>query len=208
MDGNGGSGVATERRPQALEALLTRRSVSQLCEPAPDGDDLARIIEAGLQAPDHGRLRPWRFVTIRGEARTAFAEMLIMALKRRDPAATEAMEGRIRTRILGVPLIIAVGAHIKTEGPIPEIEQLLSAGAAAANMLNAIHALGYGGMWVTGAQTYDRSVNEALGFALPDRLVGLLYVGTLKTAPQVWPRPVLTDHVREWVASSTVTVSD
>jgi nitroreductase len=116
MDGNGASGMATERRPQALEALLTRRSVGQLCEPAPDRDDLARIIEAGLQAPDHGRLRPWRFVTIRGEARTAFAEMLVMALKRSDPAATEAMEGRIRTRILGVPLIIAVWAHIKTEG--------------------------------------------------------------------------------------------
>jgi nitroreductase len=111
-----------------------------LCEPAPDGDDLARIIEAGLQAPDHGRLRPWRFVTIRGEVRTAFAEMLVMVLQRRNPAATEAMEGRTRTRILGVPLIIAVGAHIETGGPIPEIEQLLWVGAAAANMLNAIHA--------------------------------------------------------------------
>jgi hypothetical protein len=54
------------------------------------------------------------------------------------------MEEGVRTRVLGVPLIIAVGARIKTEGPIPEIEQLRSAGAAAANMLNAIHALGYG----------------------------------------------------------------
>jgi hypothetical protein len=72
--------------------------------------------------------------------RTAFAEMLVMVLKRRNPAATEAMEGRTRTRILGVPLIIAVGAHIETGGPIPEIEQLLWVGAAAANMLNAIHA--------------------------------------------------------------------
>ena len=68
-------------------------------------------------------------------------------------------------------------------------------------MLQAIHALGYGGMWVTGAHTYDRSVNEALGFAWPDRLVGLVYVGTPKMAPPVWPRPVLADHVREWTGS-------
>lgn len=111
------------------------------------------------------------------------------------------MEERIRTRILGVPLIVAVGARIRTEGPIPEIEQLLSAGAATANMLNAIHALGYGGMWVTGAHTYDRSVNEALGFTWPDRLVGLVYIGTLKMPPPAWPSPVLADHVRQWNAS-------
>ena len=117
MDGNGPIGIATERRPQALESLLSRRSVGQLCEPAPTGDELERIIQAGLQAPDHGRLRPWRFVTIRGEARTAFAEMLVAALKRRDPAATEAMEERIRTRIVGVPLIIVVGAHIRPKAP-------------------------------------------------------------------------------------------
>jgi nitroreductase len=200
MDGNGMIELMATRRPQALESLLSRRSVGQLCEPAPAGDELAQIIEAGLQAPDHGRLRPWGFVTIRGEARAAFAEMLVAALKRRDPAATEAMEERIRTRILGVPLIIAVGARIKTEGPIPEIEQLLSAGAAATNILNAIHALGFGGMWVTGPHTYDRSINEGLGFIWPDRLVGLIYVGTPKAAPPAWPRPIHADHVREWMS--------
>ena len=197
MDGN--QPIAkTDGDADAVELLLSRRSVGQLTDPAPSADQLERIIAAGLRAPDHGRLRPWRFVTISGDARIAFAEMLVAALKRRDPAATEAMAERIRTRILGVPLIIAVGAHIKTEGPIPEIEQLLSAGAAAANMLNAIHALGYGGMWVTGAHTYDRSVNEALGFAWPDRLVGLVYIGTPKAPPPAWPAPVLVDHVREW----------
>jgi nitroreductase len=198
MDGNPAITVLP-RRPQALESLLSRRSIGQLGEPAPADDEVRQIIEAGLQAPDHGRLRPWRFITIGGDVRAAFAEMLVVALKWRDAAATEAMEERIRGRILGVPLIIAIGARIKTEGPIPEIEQLLSAGAAAANMLNAIHALGYGGMWVTGAHTYDRTVNEALGFAWPDRLVGLVYVGTPKMTPPVWPRPAIADHVREWM---------
>lgn len=54
------------------------------------------------------------------------------------------MPQRISSAILDVPLLIAIGARIRLEAPIPEIEQLLSAAAAAMNMLNAIHALGYG----------------------------------------------------------------
>jgi nitroreductase len=190
--------AAADGHPSSLDFLLSRRSVGQLCEPAPEGDELDWILDAGMRAPDHGRLRPWQFVIIRGHSRTAFADFLVDALKRRDPNATEAMVDRIRTRILGVPLIIAVGAKIKSDGPIPEIEQLLSAGAAASNMLNAAHALGYGAMWVTGAHTYDRTVNNALGFTGPDRLVGLVYLGTPRTEPPVWPRPVPANHVREW----------
>ncbi len=198
MDGNGTVDTANAADPVMLEGLLSRRSVGQLTEPAPTDAELEQILEAGLRAPDHGRLRPWRFVTIDAEARPQFAEMLVAALKRRDPNAAPAMEERIRTRILGVPLIVAIGARVKTEGPIPEIEQVLSAGAAATNILNAIHALGYGGMWVTGAHIYDRSVNEALGFVWPDRLVGLIYIGTPKIKPPIWPRPLLAEHVRQW----------
>jgi len=191
--------LAIQPEPAALNLLLSRQSVAQLRDPAPDGADLACILDAGLRAPDHGRLRPWRFVVIRGDdARAAFAELLVTALKRRDANAPAAMVERIRSRILGVPLVIAVGAKIRAEGPIPEIEQLLSAGAAAMNMLNAVHALGYGGMWVTGAHTYDRGVNNALGFAWPDRLVGLLFTGMPRDAPRAAPRPVRDDHVREW----------
>ncbi len=56
------------QRRAALEVLLSRQSVSALQEPAPDDADLALILEAGLRAPDHGRLRPWRFILIRGAA--------------------------------------------------------------------------------------------------------------------------------------------
>jgi nitroreductase len=138
-------------------------------------------------------------VLIRGGARTAYADLLVEALKRREGTPAEAAVQKLRERILGVPLIIAVGAKVKTDGPIPEIEQLLSTGAAAMNMLNAVHALGYGAKWVTGANAYDRSVNEALGFTWPDRLVGLLFVGTKpKNLGVAVTRPVRADHVREW----------
>jgi nitroreductase len=187
---------------ESLAVLLSRRSTSSLRDPAPNDEELGAILEAGLRAPDHGRLRPWRFVLIRNGARAVFAELLVEALQRRDPAASAAMLDRIRKRLFGVPLVIAVGATIRPGSPIPEIEQLLSAGAAAMNILNAVHALGYGGIWVTGANSYDRSLNEALGFTWPDRLVGLLYVGTPEGFGTPFPRPSRAEHVREWVGPS------
>ncbi len=105
---------------------------------------------------------------------------------------------RRRARILGIPLLIAVGAKIKPEGPIPEIEQILTAGAAAMNMLNALHALGYAGIWVTGPNSYDRGVNGALGLVWPSRLVGMLFVGTRQAPLRTLVPPPRAEHVLEW----------
>ncbi|TAJ36075.1 MAG: nitroreductase [Reyranella sp.] len=186
--------------PHPLDPLLSRQSTSTLEDPAPRGADLDLILDAGLRAPDHGRLRPWRFVLIRGEARAAFSDCLAAAA--RDRQAPQAQIDRIRAWPLQTPLLIGIGAQIRAGHAIPEIEQMLSAGAAAMNMLNAIHMLGYGGMWVTGANTYDPKVNAALGFLAPSRLVGFLAVGTPKapTPGTTTPsgRPERLAHVVDW----------
>lgn len=186
-------------RMRALELLLGRQSAGVLEEPAPDGAELDLILDAGLRAPDHGRLRPWRFVLIRGEARLAWGERLAEAARAREPdPATGLMLGdRYRAWVRRSPLIIAVGANVQAGHKIPEIEQVLSAGAAAMNMLNAIHLLGYGGMWVTGVNAYDAKINALLGFEAPSRLVGFLTVGTPKNAPRI-ERPSRGAHTVEW----------
>ena len=185
----------------ALDLLLSRRSVAPglLRAPAPEGRDLDEILDAGLRAPDHGRLRPWRFLLVRGAARESLGEVFAKALESRDPTATQALLERERSRSLMAPLLIAVGARIQPDHPVPEVEQLLSAGAAAMNMLNAIHALGYGGIWLTGARCYDPMICQALGFHEPDRLVGFLYVGTPGEAAPSANRPDRKDHVSEWI---------
>ena len=157
---------AREPRLLALDQLLSRRSVGLLQEPAPDGADLDLILDAGLRAPDHGRLKPWRFVIIRGDARLAYGEKLAEAVALRDPANAATLAERYRAWVRRTPMLIAVGAVVKP-GNIPEIEQLLAAGAAAMNMLNAAHMLGYGAMWVTGPNSYDPNVNRLLGFEAP-----------------------------------------
>lgn len=190
-----------DERLRAVELLLSRQSVNLLQEPAPEGAELDLILDAGLRAPDHGRLRPWRFVLIRGEQRRAWADRLAEAAMTRDPENGPAMADKSRAWVARTPLIIAVGVDMK-EGKIPEIEQLLSAGAAAMNMLNAIHLLGYGGMWVTGANSYDQQVNKWLGFEAPSRLVGFLGVGTPRPMPADAPRigrPSRDRHTTEWM---------
>lgn len=182
----------------ALDLLLNRQSSGALVEPAPSGADLDLILDAGLRAPDHGRLRPWRFVVIRGDAKAKWADHVAEAIKLRDPENAQAMIDKYRAFVQRTPLIVAVGAEIKANHKIPEIEQLLSVGAATMNMLNAAHMLGYAGMWVTGPNAYDPRVAAALGLEAPSRLVGFLALGTPKAGP-TFARPALEDHVTEWV---------
>src|SRR5215813_1224421 len=115
----------------ALEALTARVSPTELGDPAPDEEAERRLIEAALRAPDHGRLRPWRFLSVRADGRKRLGEVLALALKRRDPEAGPDLLERERLKPLRAPLILIVAARITANPKIPAVEQLLSAGAAA-----------------------------------------------------------------------------
>ncbi|MFM2129292.1 MAG: hypothetical protein RL477_838 [Pseudomonadota bacterium] len=189
--------VSEAARDSAIDTLLTRSSNNMLTEPVPSSADLDVIFRAATRAPDHGRLRPWRFVVIKGDARHEFVKVVQAAAKARNPAMTDKDMTQLAAKFINQPMIIAVGTKM-TVGKIPEIEQVLSAGAAAMNILNAIHGLGYAGKWVTGDNCYDLSVNAALGFKAPDRLVGFIYVGTEKMKLPAMERPNPTDFVSNW----------
>ena len=108
------SGPPTDQRDarlRALELLLSRQSSNMLQEPAPDGAELDLVLDAGLRAPDHGRLKPWRFVLIRGEQRLAWADRLAEAALARDPVNGQVLGERYRAWVWRTPLIIAVGAE-------------------------------------------------------------------------------------------------
>jgi len=181
-----------------LETLLSRASCASLREPAPEGEALELILRAGLCAPDHGHLAPWRYVLIRGVAREAFADLVARATRLREPDVPDAQLARTRDKLLAPPLIIALGAHIREDvAKVPASEQMLSVAAGAMNLLNAIHMLGFAGRWVTGPNAYDPVVAAGLGFTAPDRLAGFLHVGTADS-PQPSRRAELGEHVREW----------
>jgi nitroreductase len=182
----------------ALELLHTRESAGRLSDPAPSDSELAAIFKSASRAPDHGRLRPWRFVVIRADARERFGDVMAVSLKSRQPDAAPETLARERAKALRAPLIVVVGVQIQSDSKIPEIEQILSGGAAAQNIMLAAHALGYGAAWKTGEPAYDAQVKEALGLQATAVIVGFIYLGTRTGGPSPLPRPAPQDFVTEW----------
>ena len=185
---------------QAIDALLTRRSARALTEPAPDAGALELIFSAAARAPDHGRLRPWRFIVIGAAARERFGALLADHLRRTHPQiGAESLE-RERLKAFRAPLIIVVAAHRDASAKIPAIEQVLSAGAAAHAMMLAAFALGFNAMWKTGDAAYDATVKQALGLEPDDAVVGFLYLGSEGAERAARAHTEWRDRVREFSA--------
>ncbi|MBU9168117.1 nitroreductase family protein [Burkholderia gladioli] len=181
-----------------LAGLLSRQSRWPLTEPGPSDAELDAILDAALRAPDHGNLRPWRFVLIRGEARRALGEVLVRLADAREPGAAPGSNAHRAAKAQAAPVLIALGAARVPHRKVPEVEQLLAVGAAAMNLLNAIHQLGYGGFWATGIDSREPALHDALGFAPNEQLLGFIYVGTPAERAAPASRPSREAFVREW----------
>ena len=155
-----------------LEGIQSRTSPLKLAAPAPSAAQLEQIVRAGTRAPDHGRLRPWRFTVFEGPAREKLGNAMADCLRSRVPASPQEHLDAERGKAMRAPLVIVVGAKI-SKGKIPEIEQVGAVAAAAQNMLLAAHALGYGAMWKTGAAAYDPNVKALCGLAPEDHIVAI-----------------------------------
>lgn len=184
----------------AMELLLTRSSGVKLTDPAPSDADLDLMLKAAVRAPDHGRLRPWRFVSIRGAGREALGDLFVEAAKLSSPNASLEALGREREKALRAPLVVITIAKLSTlpNVKVPEIEQMLSAGAATQNILLAAHALGYAAVWKTGGAAYDDFVKQRLGLMPNERIVGILYIGTRADSMENRPGPEITPFHAAW----------
>lgn len=185
--------LSPRHRPEALAFLLERRSTpaKTLRRPGPDDTTLRTLLTAAARTPDHGKLVPWRFLIIRDAAQTALAEAA---------AARAAMIGqdveKARRTFLDGALIVAVVASPKPSEKIPEIEQLMSAGAACLALLNAALASGWGANWLSGWAAHDREFGvSALGLTTQESVAGFVHIGVPSAAPPERPRPALDDVV-------------
>jgi nitroreductase len=166
---------------ELLEGIQSRTSPLKLGAPAPSAAQIEQIIRAGTRAPDHGRLRPWRFTVFEGDAREKLGDAMANNLRTRVPNSLPEHLNAERAKAMRAPVVIVVGAKI-SKGKIPEIEQVCATAAAAQNMLLAAHALGLGAMWKTGGAAYDAGVKALCGLAPEDHIVAIVYVGTV-TSP-------------------------
>ncbi len=183
--------------PDALELLKTRRSAKpqELTGPAPSPAEVETLLTIASRVPDHGKLTPWRFVVFEGAARAAAGDKIAAVFKADHPLATADQLSFERQRLARAPLVIAVVSRAAPHVKIPEWEQVLSAGAAAMNLVTAAYALGYAAAWITEWYAYDRRTLDAFGVGADERIAGFVHIGKPAKPPEDRPRPPLSEIV-------------
>jgi nitroreductase len=174
-----------------LSVLRHRRSTPSrlLGPPGPDADQLRTLLECAVRVPDHGKLVPWRFIAIAGEAKARLCEFLAARSLERDPAASPAVVEKDRLRFSYAPLVLAVVGRLTPGHKVPEQEQLLSGGALCFQLLLAADTLGFAAQWLTGWAAYDDAVRARLGLAENELVLGFLHLGTAREAAPERERP-------------------
>jgi len=186
--------------PPALHALDARRSVpaKQLGEPGPDPDTLLRMLTSAVRVPDHGKLVPYRFLRIAGDARHSLGAFLAERAVQRDPQVSAAQLDKDRQRFSHAPLIITVIASPRPNPKVPEAEQLMTAGCVCFALLQAAQALGFGAQWLTAWMAFDPAVHAHLGLAEGEQIAGFIHIGTPKTAVPERERPDPAALLQDW----------
>lgn len=178
-----------------FDLLTRRRSTGKLTSPGPDRHELESMLQAACAAPDHGRLRPWRFLVLQGAALHELGAAFARAHAVRDPSASEHELARTAAKAQRAPTIVTVIARPVPHPKIREWEQLVAAGCATQNLCLAATALGYGSMWRTGWFAEHPVVLAHLGLAEAERIVGFVYLGTVDTTHRLPPRELETGCV-------------
>ena len=186
--------------PDAIDLLLTRRSGSAkaMTGPGPSPAQLQTILTAAARVPDHGKLFPWRFIVFEGDARRRMGEFLAESLLETEPQAGSERLDIERHRFLRAPVVVAVISRAREAIPIPEWEQVLSAGAVCQTLLIASHAMGFVANWLTEWCAFHPGVRDRLGLRSGERIAGFIYIGhpTLPLEERV--RPDMTKIVTHY----------
>lgn len=187
-------------RSSILSLLESRRSAKprDLVGPAPSEAEMERILTIAARTPDHGKLMPWRFITVAQDQRDALAALLRQALLEHDPCATIGHHNKEdEFASYAGQLVVLVSAPVGGH-KIPLWEQELSCGAAGMNLLLAASALGYDAAWVTGWRAYSERVRSAF-CGEGERIAGFIFIGHSGHDLEDRPRPQLDQVVRRWL---------
>ncbi|GFM59609.1 nitroreductase family protein [Pseudomonas capsici] len=183
---------------EALDVLLNRVSVPRLVDPAPDAAQREILFGAALRSPDHGQLRPYRFITVEGPARERMGELLVEALQQSGGEITPQALDKARLGPLRAPLVVVVVARLQDHFKVPRKEQLITAGCAAHAVLLAAYAQGVGAVWRTGDLSYSPHVAKGFGLGDDEEVIAFLYLGTPQNPPREAPKVDVGGFVSEW----------
>ena len=183
---------------EIFDAIHGRQTISKVKQDAVPRDMVEKLLSAGAQAPNHHKVRPWRFVVLTGDGRKKLGDVMAASFLDRNPATPPEGLDKPRALPLRAPVVIVVGADKPADAKIIEMENIAAASAAAQNILLAAHALGLGAIWRTGEWARDAKVKEFLGFAADRHIIGFIYVGYPDVLPEPYVRLGFEDRVT-WV---------
>lgn len=182
---------------ELLEALASRQSCARLTGPAPTTEQLEQIYAAAFRAPDHARLRPWRFICIEGEGLNALGDLFVQASEQ-EAELSEAKRTKLANMPLRAPMMLVAYAKVQEHIKVPRTEQIISTAAATQNILLAAYGLGLGAMWRTGDLARNSIVKQGLGLDNDDELLGFIYLGQPDTEPKQIAKLDSADYVTQW----------
>jgi len=171
--------------------LATRRSgkARDMIAPGPDAATLADILHLAMRVPDHGKLAPWRFITVTPDQRETLASLLKSAWIAENPGAAKQNLSALDQFAHQSPTLVVLVSAPVADSKIPLWEQRLSAGAAAMNLIHAAHAHGFVANWLTGWAAYSPHITAAFGLKDGDRIAGYFFIGTPARNLEERPRP-------------------
>ena len=184
----------------SLAAYLSSRRSGRprnMVAPGPGKAQIEAIVAVAMRTPDHGKLAPWRIVSVAANQRDQLAQGFRKAYLGEKPEAGRLeLEGLDSMAHEAPTLLVLLSSPVEST-KIPLWEQELSCGAFAMNILHAAHALGFVGGWITGWPAYSEEIRNLFGSA-PERIAGFLYLGTSNIELTERPRPKLTDILSNW----------
>ena len=178
--------ITTDSMPISSEEMIgwinSRRSMGNLDLPAPTHAQIETAIECAATAPDHKKLRPWRFIVTQGDARHELGNALVAAAQAKAVQEGETLSEKdiVKTQAmpLRAPVIITVVTKIQAHKKVPPFEQMLSAGAAVQNLILALKAQGFSTVWRTGLLCNEPAVKSYFNVGPDDYVTAFVYTGT------------------------------
>ena len=167
---------------QLINWIKSRRSIGNLSIPAPTESQIKAAIDCAVTAPDHKKLRPWRFIVTQGNARHDLGRAFLAAAEAQAAQAGEEMSEKSRKKTYNMPLrapvIITVVTHMQVHKKVPPFEQMLSAGAAVQNLILALQAQGFSTVWRTGLLANEPAVKAYFDVGTDDYVTAFVYTGS------------------------------
>jgi nitroreductase len=178
-----------------FEAIYGRYSQGKVKPDPVPRELIEKLLDAAVQAPNHYKVRPWRFVVLSGEGLRKLGDVMAASQQTQHPEFPPEAFDKCRTLPLRAPVVIAVGVDKPGDTRVVEIENVAATAAAVQNLLLAAHSVGLGAKWRTGEWARDPIVKEFLGFASDQHVIGFIYMGYPEFVAEPAPRPSFEDRV-------------